>query len=64
METVVTAQQLIYGYLIVTLSMLVSLFFAPTQVAALFKNKRVSFPVFTFLLIILFLFFQGTVVLP
>ena len=54
-----TVQRALYGFLIGQVCLLLCMLFSPSQIAALFRRKRVYFPASVILVIVVLLFFQA-----
>jgi hypothetical protein len=54
----VTIQKILYFYLIFSIAMLITLYFKPLQVSALFKRKTIYLPLTVGILVLISLFIQ------
>ena len=53
-------QKILYFYLVFSIALLVTLFFKPFQVSALFKRKSVYLPLTIAIMALIFMFFRST----
>ena len=59
-EFLPSIQKILYFYLVFSIALLVTLFFKPFQISALFKRKTVYLPLTIAIMALIFIFFRST----
>jgi hypothetical protein len=59
-DLVPSIQKILYFYLVFSIALLVTLFFKPYQVSALFKRRSVYMPLTIAIMALIFMFFRST----